>query len=223
MKNAGYLCGTSIYAVRRQLGKKVDGESSISHNMILQPPYLRRSSGCFIKRLTNLVAEKYTSVQRSQHLTQADPRVFGQSYVANCSSVDGQAAFLREALDHRHVDYFQSLANKISRRSRSCGIRTDFSRTVLLEKDTITALWVVLCRRCCTPPCCLDIDTRVIFGAILTTSRECHVFPDGITLGPEQGELAAGSTALGGAMNTGLQHSTHSHPRPCRPLLPPTA
>lgn len=48
-------------------------------------------------------------MQRSQHLTQADPRVFGQSYVANCSSVDGQAAFLGEALDHRHVDYFQSL------------------------------------------------------------------------------------------------------------------
>jgi hypothetical protein len=48
-------------------------------------------------------------VQRSQHLTQADPRVFGQSYVANCSSVDGQAAFLGEAPDHRHVDYFQSL------------------------------------------------------------------------------------------------------------------
>jgi hypothetical protein len=55
------------------------------------------------------VTEKYTPVQRSQHLTQADPRVFGQSYVANCSSVDGQAAFLGEALDHRHVDYFQSL------------------------------------------------------------------------------------------------------------------
>jgi hypothetical protein len=37
-----------------------------------------------------------TPVQRSQHLTQADPRVFGQggqSYVANCSSVNGQAAF----------------------------------------------------------------------------------------------------------------------------------
>ena len=53
--------------------------------------------------------EQYTSVQRSQHLTQADPRVFGQSYVANCSSVDGQAAFRDEECDHRHIDYFQSL------------------------------------------------------------------------------------------------------------------
>jgi hypothetical protein len=48
-------------------------------------------------------------VQRSQHLTQADPRVFGQSYVANCSSVNGQAAFLGEDSDNRHIEYFQGL------------------------------------------------------------------------------------------------------------------
>lgn len=50
-----------------------------------------------------------TTVERSQHLTQADPRVFGQSYVANCSSVDGQAAFRDEEGDQRHIEYFQSL------------------------------------------------------------------------------------------------------------------
>ncbi|KIW99637.1 uncharacterized protein Z518_11050 [Rhinocladiella mackenziei CBS 650.93] len=50
-----------------------------------------------------------TAVERSQHLTQADPRVFGQSYVANCSSVDGQAAFRDEESDQRHIEYFQSL------------------------------------------------------------------------------------------------------------------
>ena len=48
-------------------------------------------------------------MQRSQHLTQADPRVFGQSYVANCSSVAGLETFLDESTDHRHVEYFQSL------------------------------------------------------------------------------------------------------------------
>ena len=37
--------------------------------------------------------ERYTEVERSQHLTQGDPPVFGQSYVANTSSVDGQGAF----------------------------------------------------------------------------------------------------------------------------------
>jgi hypothetical protein len=36
-------------------------------------------------------------------------RVFGQSYVANCSSVDGQAAFRDEESDHRHIEYFQRL------------------------------------------------------------------------------------------------------------------
>lgn len=35
--------------------------------------------------------------------------MFGQSYVANCSSVDGQAAFQNEESDHRHIEYFQSL------------------------------------------------------------------------------------------------------------------
>jgi hypothetical protein len=42
-------------------------------------------------------------------MTQADSRVFSQSYGANCSSVDGQAAFRDEESDHRHIDYFQSL------------------------------------------------------------------------------------------------------------------
>jgi hypothetical protein len=35
--------------------------------------------------------------------------VFGQSYVANFSSVDGQAAFRDEDSDHRHIEYFQGL------------------------------------------------------------------------------------------------------------------
>lgn len=51
----------------------------------------------------------YTEVERSQHLTQADPSIFGQAYVANTSSVDGQGAFLGEALNHKHIDYFQGL------------------------------------------------------------------------------------------------------------------
>lgn len=48
-------------------------------------------------------------MERSQHILQSDPRVFGQSYVANCSSVDGQAAFLNEEADHTVIDYFQGL------------------------------------------------------------------------------------------------------------------
>ena len=87
LRNAGYFCATSIHAIRRQLGKKVD--------------------------------ERYTEVQRSQHLTQGDPRIFGQSYVANTSSVDGQAAFLGEKSDHAHIDYFQGL-EKFRERGLPC-------------------------------------------------------------------------------------------------------
>ncbi|KAN0069234.1 Protein of unknown function (DUF3435) domain containing protein [Elaphomyces granulatus] len=61
------------------------------------------------RQLGKEVDKRYTAVQRSQHLTQADERVFGQSYVANCSSVDGQAAFRNEESDHRHIEYFQSM------------------------------------------------------------------------------------------------------------------
>ncbi|KAH7126219.1 hypothetical protein B0J13DRAFT_673061 [Dactylonectria estremocensis] len=52
---------------------------------------------------------RYTEVERSQHLTQADKAVFGQSYTADTSSCDGLSAFLREKPDHRAVEYFQGL------------------------------------------------------------------------------------------------------------------
>ena len=51
--------------------------------------------------------ERYTAVERSQHILQSDTRVFGQSYVANCSSVDGRSAFLGEAPDHSPASFFQ--------------------------------------------------------------------------------------------------------------------
>ncbi len=54
---------------------------------------------------------RYTEVERSQHINQTDPRVYGQSYVANTSSVCGKSAFLDEVAQHDHVDYFQSFAN----------------------------------------------------------------------------------------------------------------
>ncbi|KAL6716976.1 hypothetical protein ACLMJK_004889 [Lecanora helva] len=56
------------------------------------------------------VDERYSDVQRSQHLTQSDKRVFGQSYVGNTSSVDGRSAFLSETAQHDHVNFFQSYA-----------------------------------------------------------------------------------------------------------------
>jgi len=52
--------------------------------------YLRTTPVHSIRRqLAKRVEKLYTEVQRSQHLTQAHPRVFGQAYVANMSSLDG--------------------------------------------------------------------------------------------------------------------------------------
>jgi hypothetical protein len=41
-------------------------------------------------------------------LTQADIRIFGDSYVAYTSSVDGKGAFLREPVRHDHIAFFPS-------------------------------------------------------------------------------------------------------------------
>lgn len=53
---------------------------------------------------------RYTEVERSQHINQTNPRIYGQSYVANTSSVDGRSAFLNEPAQHDYSDYFQSFA-----------------------------------------------------------------------------------------------------------------
>lgn len=42
-------------------------------------------------------------------MVQSDPTVFGQSYVARVSSVDGLGAFLGEQLNHNAVAHFQGL------------------------------------------------------------------------------------------------------------------
>ena len=91
------------------------------------PRQLGREDG--VEALTNFeLLERYTKVQRSQYLIQADPRIFGQSYVADCSSVDGQAIFLREANDHRHIEFFQGL-----KKFREPGLPYEFR--VALEED----------------------------------------------------------------------------------------
>ena len=61
------------------------------------------------RQLGKKVDKLYTEVQRSQHLTQTEPRIFGRDYVSHTSSVDGQGAFLGEVVNHQHVDYFQGL------------------------------------------------------------------------------------------------------------------
>jgi len=69
-----------------------------------------------------LFPELYTEVERCQHLTQADQRVFRRDYVAQASSVDGRLAFWNEKVEHDHVDYSQSFAGL-----REAGLPTELS------------------------------------------------------------------------------------------------
>jgi Protein of unknown function (DUF3435) len=56
------------------------------------------------------LAERYTETERSQHINHNDPRIYGQSYVANTSSCDGKRAFLDQESQHDHVEYFQGFS-----------------------------------------------------------------------------------------------------------------
>lgn len=55
--------------------------------------------------------EQHTEVQRAQHLTQSGKQVFGQSYIAQTSSVTGAQCFFRELTERSAVEYFQSFAH----------------------------------------------------------------------------------------------------------------
>ncbi len=66
------------------------------------------SASAIWRSLPLINVERYTEVERSQHITQTDPRTYGRDYVANTSSVDGKSAFFNEAAQHNHINYFQS-------------------------------------------------------------------------------------------------------------------
>lgn len=85
----------SIHMIRRELGKQLD--STCHRHLPIALP-------------TNSNQGRYTETERSQHILQADRRVFGQSYVAFVSSCDGFAAFMGEEPDHTAVEYFQGIS-----------------------------------------------------------------------------------------------------------------
>jgi hypothetical protein len=80
--------------IRRYLGKQVSGR---------WPPVPENAPRA------DAVADRYGEVVRSQHITQSDPGVFGASYVAQTSSVDGESAFLNQPADRSAIEYFQGL------------------------------------------------------------------------------------------------------------------
>jgi thiamine pyrophosphate-dependent acetolactate synthase large subunit-like protein len=63
-------------------------------------------------------------------LIQENTKDYGQYYLANCSSVDGQAAFRGEQSHHRHIEYFQSLE-----RLREDGLPNSLPAEVQVEVD----------------------------------------------------------------------------------------
>ena len=75
--------------------------SQIFQSTLVNAGYLCAASVHSIRRqLGKKVDELYTEVQRSQHPTQADPRIFVQAYVANTPSADCHGAFLGESMTH---------------------------------------------------------------------------------------------------------------------------
>ncbi len=80
--------------------------------------------------------ERYTEVKRSQHITQTDTRVYGQSYVVNTSSINERSAFLNEPAQHDHVDCFHLLPSSVKR-----AFRARFQPKKRLPSGGIHSLW----------------------------------------------------------------------------------
>src|SRR3954454_1512318 len=104
----GTLVGLQFTAYGAVWARKSTVRLSLLKPLIARHSGLLCRSPCSACRWLTWHLERYTEIQRSQHLTQSDPRVF-REYVANCSSVAGMSAFLDEKADHREVDYFQGL------------------------------------------------------------------------------------------------------------------
>jgi len=69
--------------------------------------------------LANQVESKYSAEERCQLLNHRSRAIFGDSYIANTSIVDGQSASLLEERQEAHIDYLRS-----SRRFQEEGLPT---------------------------------------------------------------------------------------------------
>ncbi|KAL2009605.1 hypothetical protein VTN00DRAFT_5412 [Thermoascus crustaceus] len=60
--------------------------------------------------LRKKVNSRYTEAEVAQILTQKDTKVYGQKYVAHCSSVDPVGAMLKKVAETSHIEYFQGFS-----------------------------------------------------------------------------------------------------------------
>jgi hypothetical protein len=58
MKKAGYFCGTTIHAVRRNLGKKVDGKSHSSKPLLASVTFFSEAGGICACKLADALVQR---------------------------------------------------------------------------------------------------------------------------------------------------------------------
>lgn len=131
-----------------------------------------RNSGYFctasVRSIRRGIGQKvdqiYTEVERSQYLTQTDPRIFDQTYVANTSSFDDQGgAYSYGALDERDVSlnvldvlccaldlqedfaHRQSLKHLADERDGGCKVGLNYIPWYLITSALIRSLRLVAC------------------------------------------------------------------------------
>ena len=85
------------------------------------------------RELGKKVDKLYTPAQRSQHLTQADINVFGTSYLARTSAVDGVHAFHDESIESDHITYFQG-TRQFQESGLPCRLPASLERKLQAEK-----------------------------------------------------------------------------------------
>lgn len=85
--------------MRRSLGKQINSRLPLLFNVDFDVE----------QKLTTFL-EHYSSAMVAQVLTQKDDKVYGQDYVAHCSSISTVDEALGEEEDTTHIDYFQSYA-----------------------------------------------------------------------------------------------------------------
>ena len=99
LNSAGYIVLATIHAMRRHLGAAVRGQSS------LPVP----KSIC-LQSLLKFCAGKYSSAHVAQILSHKSKSVYGNDYLANCSSVDVLNTLMGKPADNTHIDFFQGFS-----------------------------------------------------------------------------------------------------------------
>ncbi|PYH76412.1 hypothetical protein BO82DRAFT_321834 [Aspergillus uvarum CBS 121591] len=69
--------------------------------------YITATVHAMRRALGAAVEEKYSLTHTAQILTQKSTAVFGNNYLADCSSVDATNTVRRKPVEHTHVEYFQ--------------------------------------------------------------------------------------------------------------------